>query len=151
MSSINAFRDQLTRARHVGRGLYIVSFDRAAPQAFEEMAQALGVPYLNVSSTLARQLLDIPVAARPRRISRALTGILDAQPPAVALGRLGLLHLPELQLDPVGELVRQSRSRVLLAEWGGTSEGRTLTYAASWHDEYKQWQERDFTLVRIES
>jgi len=125
--------------RAAGAGLVLALVAPGDDDAFSALAAALGLPYVNASLELARRLLDVPVGRRAWRAGEALPTLVDAALPAVALGRLGLLHLPELQIDPLRALQQLARTRVVLAEWQGTLEDGRLTYARPGHAEYRSW------------
>lgn len=137
-------RDEMERA---GAGLIVVVSDERELASFERLADQIGVPYINLSRELAQRLLDLPKAAQARRTPREIDITMRTVSGSVAVGRLGLLHLPELQLDPVAALQRMARSRVVIAEWNGYHKGSTLIYAEPGHSEYRTWSDCRFPIL----
>ncbi len=121
----------------------------AGSYTFQALAENLALQHVNLSRELARRLLDVPIPARSERVFRELTAVLEASPAQVAVGHLGLLHLAELQLDPVRAIEQLVRSRVILAEWDGDYDGRALTYSEPGHVEYRRWDNPRFPVVDL--
>lgn len=119
------------------------------PDAFVALATGHSLPYLNMSLALARRLLDVSIAQRPFAAADLLPSLVGSSGGAVALGRLGLLHAAELQLNVPRALERLARSTGVLAEWRGTVEGNRLTYARPGHAEYGTWPLPAAAIVAI--
>lgn len=118
------------------------------PDAFVALAAEHNLPYLNLSLALARRLLDVPITKRPLAAADLLPSLVGSSG-AVALGRLGLLHAPELRLNVPRALERLARSTAVLAEWRGTVEANRLTYARPGHAEYGSWPLPAAAIVTI--
>ena len=133
-----------------GSGLICLLTDRNNPHQFEQVAHELGLAYVQLSLELAKGLLDVPRSERPLQVLSKLRGISRDLPERVALGRLGILHLPELQLNALATLKTISRDRVVLAEWLGEYRDGRLVYATRDHPEFGQWDAPDIFVVSAE-
>lgn len=147
--SVEALRLAVEQAHRSGGGLIVALVGGDGRLNLESLAVELGLPYVNVSGELARHLLDVPVTARARYAGRRLSAIVDPFPQAVALGRLGLLHLPELRLDVIRALAQLARGRVVVAEWSGAYDGTDLVYAQPGHAEHRRWPQVAFPVVHV--
>ncbi len=139
---------QVEQMRLAGGGLVLLHPARDNDAAI--VADGVGVAYLNLSHELSKSLLDIPVPNRALRAPRLAAAIFSRYPDGVAVGRLGLLHLPSLQLDPLGILRSAARTQVVVAEWEGSYDGATLTYAEPGHLEYRRWTDPTVPVLHIE-
>ena len=135
--------------RRTGSGLVLALVPRDGPERFAALARDHNLPYLNVSLALARRLLDVSIARRAFMAAELLPSLVESSVSAIALGRLGLLHAPELQLNVPLALERLARSACVLAEWGGAVEGNRLIYARPGHAEYGSWPLPAAAIVAI--
>jgi len=135
--------------RRTGSGLVLALVPPNRPDRFAALAREHNLPYLNVSLALARRLLDVPIARRAFMAAELLPSLVDSSVSAIALGRLGLLHAPELQLNVPLALKQLARSACVLAEWRGTVEANRLTYARPGHAEYGSWPLPAAAIVAI--
>ncbi len=145
---LDTLRHQVEQMRLAGGGLVLLY--PAGDNDMRLVANEIGVAYMNLSRELSKSLLDIPVPNRALRAPRLVGTILSQYPDGIALGRLGLLHLPSLQLDPLGILRSAARTPVLVAEWEGSYDGAALTYAEPGHVEYRQWTDPTIPVLHIE-
>ncbi len=121
----------------------------AGSGTFRALVDDLDMRYVNLSLELARRLLDVPIPARSGRVFQELSSLLGSSPTQVALGHLGLLHHPALQLDAVRAIEQLARGRVVLAEWDGDYDGWALTYAEPGHQEYRRWDNPRMPVVDL--
>ena len=139
----------LDEVRRAGCGLVLALVPPDRPDRFACLAREHNLPYLNVSLALARHLLDVPIARRAFMAAELLPSLVDSSVSAIALGRLGLLHAPELQLNVPLALKQLARSACVLAEWRGAVEANRLTYARPGHAEYGSWPLPAAAIVAI--
>lgn len=106
--------------------------------ALQELSESLGVPYVNLNLALSQRLLDYTSKARPLRVPQLLDEIVNGMGSAVVLlDNIEVLFDQTLKQDPLRTLERLSRNRTIVATWNGRAHGKTLTYAAPGHPEYK--------------
>lgn len=120
--------------------------------ALREVAQAKGLPLVNVNLELSRRLLDLTEKQRALRCAQILGEIVDqADDQTVLLDNLEVLFDPSLRQDPLRLLQRLSRNRTVVATWNGEIEGAYLTYAKPGHPEHRRYQVSDFIVVDASS
>lgn len=107
-----------------------------------------GIPCLNVSLELSRQLLPLTERQRSLQLPQLLEGTVAATASSrVLLNNIELLFSPGLRQDPLRLLESLSRNRSLLVAWPGTIEGRHITYAEPGHLEHRRYEIKDFLVV----
>lgn len=107
-----------------------------------------GVPCLNVSLELSRQLLPLTERQRSLQLPQLLESAVAATDSSrVLLDNVELLFSPGLRQDPLRLLESLSRNRSLLVAWPGTVDGRHITYAEPGHLEYRRYEIKDFLVV----
>ncbi|HOI53981.1 MAG TPA: BREX-3 system P-loop-containing protein BrxF [Phycisphaerae bacterium] len=107
-----------------------------------------GIPCLNVSLELSRQLLPRTERQRSLQLPQLLEGTVAATASSrVLLDNIELLFSPGLRQDPLRLLESLSRNRSLLVAWPGTIEGRHITYAEPGHLEHRRYEIKDFLVV----
>ena len=107
-----------------------------------------GIPCVNVSLELSRQLLSLTERQRALQLAQVLETIVAAAGSSrVLLDNIELLFSPELQQDPLRLLESLSRNRLLLVAWPGTVDGLHITYAEPGHSEYQRYEVKDFLVV----
>lgn len=117
--------------------------------ALRVVHEGTGAPYVNLNLSLSRRLLEHPSKARPLRLREALEEILaTAKGEVVVLDNIEVLFDPSLKQDPLRLLQLASRNRTVVASWNGDATGRTLTYAAPGHPEYRRYMDVDAILIR---
>lgn len=140
---------QIEVVRRNGSGVIIIVTPSVWTNAITSVATTLGISTINIGAELSQRLLDIPFARRARKAPQILTEILDEHQGDVAVSRLGILHLPALQVDVVRALEFNARQRVIIAEWiGGYDEGH-LVHAAPGHAEYRRWDASGLTVIQM--
>lgn len=137
--------------RRAGSGLILVAIRPHLSMIFPALAERLGLPCINVSLELSRWLLDVPTPKQARKASQELATVFAASPGDVVCHRLGLLHLPDLQLDALRALEYQARSRVVIAEWIGEVDVGQLSYARPGHREFHRWERLALPVVHLET
>lgn len=107
-----------------------------------------GIPCLNVSLELSRQLLPLTQRQRSLQLPQLLEATVAATANSwVLLDNIELLFSPGLRQDPLRLLESLSRNRSLLVAWPGTIDGRHITYAESGHLEHRRYEIKDFLVV----
>jgi hypothetical protein len=147
-SDLQRLDSELQEVQRAGSGLVLAVSSGVESEYFAALAGALALPYLNLREQLSRHLLDVPVVRRSRWVATEFNGLFDSYS-AMAVGRLGLLHLPELRLDPLRALESVARSRVVLAEWTGHTDSSSLVYSKPGNREYQRWERVNAQVVEL--
>lgn len=115
-----------------------------------KLAQALGLPLINVGKDASQQLLPMTVRQRKLKAEEIVgTLVRDADPHTVCLDNTELLFDPALSLNPLELLRNLSRNRVVIATWSGILENTSLIYAHPDHPEYFKQTVHGFPIVSV--
>lgn len=118
----------------------------ASRLSMEDLAEALGAQYVNVSLELSQSLLEVPLKNRTSYLSGLLNGSVGNSE-LILLDKLEILFDPSLKQDPLRLLQNISRNRTVVAVFPGTMENGKLVYAAPGHPEYHWYRAEEFILV----
>lgn len=119
--------------------------------ALRALCEREGLPYVNLNLILSERLLEYPSKARPLRLRGVLDEVLaKEEAEVVVLDNIEILFDPGLKQNPLLLLRLASRNRTIVASWNGDASGRTLSYAAAGHPEYRRYNEIDAILVRAD-
>lgn len=148
-SAADRILDELPRITARSAPLLLVAPGEAERSAtLREVAARTGAPLLNLSLTLSRLLLELPIRERSLRISPLLEELLRAaEGDLVLLDHLELLFEPSLAQDPLRLLQQLSRSRTLVAAWPGRIEEGELVYAEPGHPEHRRYPLADVHVL----
>jgi len=115
--------------------------DTGKTTALRAVAEDDGRRLVNVNLELCRRMLDFTRVQRERQVERLMKEILAAEPGEVVfLDNLEVLFDPSLSVEPLRLLQMLSRTRTIVASWGGRYESGMLTYAEPGHPEYARFQ-----------
>lgn len=121
-------------------------------KALREVHERTAAPLINVNLELSRRMLDLTERQRALQAPRLLTEVVGAcAGDVVLLDNLEVLFDVSLKLDPLRLLQGLSRSRTIVAAWGGSSDGVQMAYAVPDHPEYRRYPVRDFLVVNSEA
>lgn len=110
----------------------------------------LGIPMVNVSLTLARQMKQIPAGRRPRRVKDELMNAMDCQKQeTVFLRRINYLFDEELKQDPLGLIQAISGNKTILVEWPGEVDHGVLRYGTPDHPEYYERDDYQAHIIEL--
>ena len=85
--------------------------------------------HINLSKELSVKLLPIPKEKRSLHVIQFLREILTSYPDkTLVLDNIGILFLPELNLDPLKILAEFSQEKTLVIAWVGRYDGDELTW-----------------------
>lgn len=113
-----------------------------------QLADKVGMPYVNVNLELSRRMLDMTDKQRALRAGVVLGEIVNATGGApVILDNIELLFDCSLQQDPLRVLKDLSRNRTIVASWNGLIGEGELTYAAPGHPEYRRYARNDIDFL----
>ena len=117
--------------------------------ALRALCERSGFQHVNLNLALSQRLLEYASKARPLRLRAALDDMTArVEGAVVVLDNIEILFDPGLKQDPLRLLQLVSRNRTIVASWNGDAAGRTLTYAAAGHPEYRRYTDVDTILVR---
>lgn len=117
-------------------------------QALRALADEHDWPLINVSLSLAEQLLELPPSRRAVNVPRLLHDLVDDRTGKVLLlDNTELLFSTGLELDPLHLLQAVSRHRTTVASWAGRYDGKRLTYAGASHPEFKRYEDPEAVIV----
>jgi len=118
--------------------------------ALRVLAQADGLPLVNVGVELSRRLLDLTERQRALQAPRLLeetVGSISAD--VVLLDNTEILFASPLKQDPLRLLQVLSRNRTIVAAWLGTAHDGYLTYAVPEHPEFRRYPADDLVVVPL--
>lgn len=115
-----------------------------------EIADELGVPVVNVNLELSSKLLELTTKQRILHLPRLVNELVKKSNSILVLDNLEILFDKELKQDPLRLLQGISRNHSVVASWNGRATGRKLTYAASDHPEYRNYDQVDVLIVGMD-
>ncbi len=114
-------------------------------------ASAANVPYVSLSLELSKELLEIPVSKRGRKVGQLVDHIIKQQGSnIICFDHLELLFHPQLHQDPMRLLEDISRNTTIIAGWNGYYENGKLTYAEPGHPEFQSYTELEASIITVE-
>jgi len=118
----------------------------------QKVRESLGTPLINVNLELSRQMLDLTERQRALQLARLLDEIVrGSASDIVLLDNIEILFDVQLKQDPLRLLEGLSRNRTIVAAWNGSVINGQLTYAVSYHPEYRRYLIQDFLVVTPEA
>lgn len=119
--------------------------------ALRVLAQADGLPLVNVGIELSRRLLDLTERQRVLQAPRLLeetVGSISAD--VVLLDNTEILFASALKQDPLRLLQALSRNRTIVAAWMGSVHDGYLTYAVPEHPEFRRYSLDGLVVVPLD-
>lgn len=127
--------------------LFIVGFATAEDK---KIANALAVPYVNVSLLVSEKLQELPKANYPLKVGEVLSDHLSSYSvPILWLGNIEILFDKQLKQHPVRLLEQLSKRFNLIVSWPGEYKENTLIYATPEHPEYFKCSELEGKIIKI--
>lgn len=157
--SLKINTDELMQMIETARDLYHRLVLVVAPSgagktaALQAVAQARGVPCMNVNLDLSKRMLDLTTRQRAIYAAALLREKVEEDGRKVAvLDNLEILFDRSLQLDPLRVLKDLGRQVTVVASWNGRLDAHGLTYGDPDHPEYRLYppSEIDFLYVTTE-
>jgi dephospho-CoA kinase len=116
--------------------------------AIRELADAEGVPVVNVGVEISRRLLELTERQRVLQLPKLLEEVVEAFPSKLTLlDNTEILFNTALRQDPLRLLQGLSRDRTIVATWLGKLDGHHLTYAVPEHPEFRRYPSADLLIV----
>lgn len=113
------------------------------------ISQKLNIPYININLELSKELMDIPINKRPRRVSQLVKQIIkNHQGKTLVLDHIEVLFDPNLKQNPVLLLEDISRNTILIVGWKGTSQNHKLIYGEPDHNEYYTYGNTEGVIIK---
>ena len=112
-----------------------------------ELSESQGLPYVNVNLEVSSRLIDLSERQRSVHVPAILSAITGGSGPVIILDNLEVLFDPRLAQDPLRLLQQVSRNVVVVAAWGGLTDGIGVWYGAMGHPEYRKYQSVDGVIV----
>ncbi len=120
-------------------------------EALQEISKQMSIPLINVNLELSRRMLELTERQRALQLPRLLSEIVESVPSDVVLmDNMEILFAVSLKQDPLRMIQGLSRNKTIVAAWGGTVSGETLSYAAPGHPEYRKYQIKEYIVVSHE-
>lgn len=120
--------------------------------ALQDVNERIGAPLLNVNLELSRRMLDLTERQRALQLPRLLSEVVyAAQGNVILLDNVEILFELSLRQDPLRLLQGLSRSKTVVAAWGGSIDHEYLVYATPGHPEYRRYPVRDLLIVEAEA
>ncbi len=120
-------------------------------EALQEIQKQRSIPLINVNLELSRRMLELTERQRALQLPRLLSEIVESVPSDVVLmDNMEILFAVSLKQDPMRLIQGLSRNKTIVAAWGGTVSGQTLSYAVPGHPEYRKYQIKEFIVVSHE-
>lgn len=127
--------------------LFIVGLATAEDK---KLANALTIPYVNVSLLVSEKLQELPKAKYPLKVGELLNDHLSSySAPILWLGNIEILFDKQLQQHPVRLLEHLSKRFKLIVSWPGEYDGKALIYATPEHPEYFKCSELEGKIVIV--
>jgi len=118
-------------------------------RALRRLAGQEGCPLVNVNLALSAALLNLSPRQRTLRLPRLLDEVTASSGSLRLLDNLEILFDPDLRQDPLRLLQQLARRHTVVASWGGTLTGSTLTYAVNGHPEHRVYDTQDLLIVDL--
>lgn len=115
--------------------------------ALRAVAAELGTHVINVNLELSARLIELTERQRTLQLSILFGGVVEAAGSIALLDNTEILFDGALRQDPLRLLQNMSRNRCIVASWNGTVAGSKLTYAETWHPEYRSYDIADVLIV----
>ncbi|WP_048159300.1 BREX-3 system P-loop-containing protein BrxF [Methanosarcina sp. WWM596] len=115
-----------------------------------DVANELSVPVININLELSAKLLELTAKQRTLHLQRFLDEITETGNSTLILDNLEILFDKDMKQDPLRLLQRISRNHSIVASWNGKTTGSKLTYAASDHPEYRNYDQVDILIVGMD-
>lgn len=155
LSSIDRLQTTVStaRTRYTRLVLLIGRADSGKSNMLGRLAEALGVPIVNLGLELSRALIDIPARRRPVSAADRAADIARGAGAGdvCVLDNIEAMFLPEMRLDPLKLLQDCARNRVIVAAWPGALQDKTLTFAQPSHPEFRKYESPDCEVVEVET
>lgn len=120
--------------------------------AMQSIANRTGCTVVNVNLELSKKMLELTRFQRSRQVEPLLRNLIATAPgEVVLLDNMEILFDTELEVEPLRLLQVSSRNRTVVASWGGTYVGGTLTYAEPSHPEFVQFKKVDAVVIPVGS
>jgi Cdc6-like AAA superfamily ATPase len=113
------------------------------------IAEEFDVPVVNVNLELSTKLLELTTKQRVSHLPRLFNEIAEKSNSILVLDNLEILFDKELKQDPLRLLQGMSRNQYVLASWNGKVTGKKLSYASSDHHEYRNYENIDVLIVKM--
>lgn len=119
-------------------------------EVIKQFSRGIGVDPINLNLHLSEELLKLPVNRRGRKVIELINHLLAPRDNIIILEYIELLFLPELQIDPIRLFEDISRNNILIIEWNGNYENRTLSYAKPGHPEYRVYHGIEANIIVVD-
>lgn len=117
---------------------------------FKQIAEQVGIGFVNVNLELSRRMLAMTTRQRSLRVASLLDDTISAVTnEVVLLHHINLLFDPSLRQDPLRLLQNLSRRKTIVIIWEGNVQRQYLTYAKPEHLEYRRYPTRDLVVLRV--
>ena len=108
---------------------------------------------IDLSKVLVAKLLSIPREQRSSKVVSFLHEIIEEENGSVLIiDNIGVLFLPELNIDPLSALTRLSREKTIVVAWVGAYDGSNLTWSEPSRPDYKTYSSEglNFPIISVD-
>jgi DNA polymerase III delta prime subunit len=147
----NRVKESLGRAENLYHRLVLLVGESGAGKtaALRTVAGELGIDVINVNLALSARLIELTERQRILRLSTLFGDVVEVAGTVALLDNIEILFDHGLRQDPLRLLQSVSRNRCVVASWNGAVAGSKLTYATSWHPEYRSYDTTDTLIVNM--
>ena len=117
--------------------------------ALRAVAAELGTHVINVNLELSARLIELTERQRTLQLSFLFGGVVEGAGTIALLDNTEILFDHGLRQDPLRLLQGVSRNRCVVASWNGAVADNKLTYAETWHSEYRSYEVGDALIVTM--
>lgn len=137
LALLERINDEINQIMGQRYQLLIIHGQAHSKEVVENQLKQLPISMINLNTELSRQLKEVPVNKRPRKVNEIVKSIINAcSAEIIYLNYIEYLFDVELKQDPVSLLEHMSGNKVILVWWPGVVDNIVLKYAATDHPEY---------------
>ncbi len=107
------------------------------------------VEIVNLNLTLSESLLGLTMRQRELQLPTILDDLVEDRHSPLLFDNIELLFDVSLQNDPLRVLQRLARNHTIVATWNGTFTNGKLFYAAPWHNEFREYDASNISIVSM--
>jgi hypothetical protein len=151
-NALDQIRERLSGVAEIYNRLVLLAGHSGSGRTalIRELADAEGVPVLNVGLEISQRLLELTERQRVLQLPKLLEEAVEAFPSKLTLlDNTEVLFNTALKQDPLRLLQGLSRDRTIVASWLGEIDGHDLTYAVPEHPEFRRYPSADILIVCI--